>query len=169
MHAEAVIPGDGFWSGQARAVVPLLREETAAIEDGRELTANVLDRNDQRLASRGVRLVRAARSSQRRAANQVAHAVARLEVAQRHGLSTAARRVDSAAAQVRAFDPASALARGWSITRGADGRIVRSAAGVEVGDDVTTRLADGVLTSTITSRTDDPAAEPPSATSEEAT
>ena len=43
MHAEAVIPGDGFWSGQARAVVPLLREETAAIEDGRELTADVLD------------------------------------------------------------------------------------------------------------------------------
>ena len=43
MHAEAIIPGDGFWSGQARALVPLLREETAAIEDGRELTADVLD------------------------------------------------------------------------------------------------------------------------------
>ena len=43
MHAEAVIPGDGFWSGQARAVAPLLREKTAAIEDGRELTADVLD------------------------------------------------------------------------------------------------------------------------------
>ena len=37
------MPGDGFWSGQARAVVPLLRERTAAIEDGRELTADVLD------------------------------------------------------------------------------------------------------------------------------
>ncbi|MDD9984083.1 MAG: acyl-CoA dehydrogenase family protein [Gammaproteobacteria bacterium] len=37
------MPGDGFWSGQARAVVSLLRERTAAIEDGRELTADVLD------------------------------------------------------------------------------------------------------------------------------
>ncbi len=133
------------------------------------LTANVLDRNEQRLASRGVRLVRAARSSQRRAANQVAQGFARLEVAQRHGLTTAARRVDSAAAQVRAFDPALALARGWSITRDADGRVVRSTVGVEPGDDVTTQLADGVLTSTITSRTDDPTAEPQSAISEETT
>ena len=133
------------------------------------LTANVLDRNDQRLASRGVRLVRAAHSSQRRAANQVAQGVARLEVAQRHGLTTAARRVDSAAAQVRAFDPALALARGWSITRGADGRVVRSTSDVEAGDDITTQLADGVLTSTITSRTEDPPAEPPSADSEETT
>ena len=133
------------------------------------LTANVLDRNQQRLASRSVRLVRAARSSQRRAANQVAQGVARLEVAQRHGLTTAARRVDSAAAQVRAFDPALALARGWSITRDADGRVVRSISGVEVGDDVFTQLADGALTSTITSRTDDPTAEPRSAISEEIT
>lgn len=133
------------------------------------LTANVLDRNEQRLASRGVRLVRAARSSQRRAANQVAQGFARLEVAQRHGLTTAARRVDSAAAQVRAFDPALALARGWSITRDADGRVVRSISGVEPGDDVTTQLADGVLTSTITSRANDPTAEPQSAISEETT
>lgn len=133
------------------------------------LTANVLDRNDARLASQGVRLVRAARSVQRRAASQVAQASARLEVAQRHGLATASRRVESAAALLRAFDPALALARGWSITRDADGRVVRSVAGVEVGDAVTTQLADGVLTSTITPRARNPTAEHQSAISKEPT
>lgn len=114
------------------------------------LAANALDRRDRLLAARCSRLVRAARSSQRRAAGQIAQAVARLDVAQRHGLTTAVRRIDAVEAQVRALDPALALARGWSITRDGDGRVVRSAAGVESGDVVTTQLADGDLTSTIT-------------------
>ena len=36
------MPSDVFWPGQAQAMVPLLRERTAAIEDGRKLTADVL-------------------------------------------------------------------------------------------------------------------------------
>ncbi|MDE0067757.1 MAG: exodeoxyribonuclease VII large subunit [Acidimicrobiaceae bacterium] len=116
-------------------------------------TANTLDRGDRLLAARCSRLVRTARSSQRRAVGQIAHAVARLEVAQRHGLTTAVRRVDAVEAQVRALDPALALARGWSITRDGNGRVVRSATGVESGDVVTTQLADGDLTSTITAAT----------------
>ncbi|MCY3850026.1 MAG: exodeoxyribonuclease VII large subunit [Acidimicrobiaceae bacterium] len=117
------------------------------------LTANALDRSDRLLAARCSRLTRTARSSQRRAVGQIGQAVARLEVAQRHGLSTAVRRVDAVAAQVRALDPALALARGWSITRDSDGRVVRSTAGLEAGDAITTQLADGDLTSTITSAT----------------
>lgn len=117
------------------------------------LAANALDRRDRLLAARCSRLVRAARSSQRRAAGQIAQAVARLDVAQRHGLTTAVRRIDAVEAQVRALDPALALARGWSITRDGDGRVVRSAAGVESGDIVTTQLADGNLASTITAAT----------------
>lgn len=140
------------------------------------LTVNALDRSDRLLAARCSRLVRTARSSQRRAVGQVAQAVARLEVAQRHGLTTAARRVDAVAAQVRALDPALALARGWSITRDGDGRVVRSAASVELGDIVTTQLADGDLTSTITAATHHTrpnkahgSNEPQDATSEETT
>ena len=117
------------------------------------LTRNVLDRSNRQLTSRCGRLVRTARSVERRALGQIARGVARLEVAQRHGLTVAERRVDAAAAQVRALDPALALARGWSITRDGDGRVVRSATAVEPGDAVTTQLVDGVLTSTITART----------------
>jgi len=115
-------------------------------------TRNVADRSDRQLTSNCGRLVRAARSVERRALSQIARGVARLEVAQRHGLTVAERRVDAAAAQVRALDPALALARGWSITRDSDGRVVRSTAAVEPGDVVTTQLVDGDLTSTITAR-----------------
>ena len=135
------------------------------------LTANVLDRSDRRLTAHCSRLVRTARSVERRAVGQIAQGVARLGVAQRHGLITASRRVDAAAAQVRALDPALALARGWSITRDSDGRVVRSASGVESGDIVTTQLVDGILTSTITARTQQTNTEhnTKSGTSEEAT
>ncbi|HEY3144482.1 MAG TPA: exodeoxyribonuclease VII large subunit [Acidimicrobiales bacterium] len=46
-------------------------------------------------------------------------------------------------AQVRAFDPERTLARGWSITRWADGRLVRSAADLVVGDELVTTVASG--------------------------
>ena len=42
-----------------------------------------------------------------------------------------------------------ALARGWSITRGPDGSVVRSIDDVTPGDVVTTRVADGTVTGTI--------------------
>ena len=51
---------------------------------------------------------------------------------------------------MRALDPAVALARGWSITRTDDGRVVRSIADLQPGAAITTRVADGTATSTIT-------------------
>jgi exodeoxyribonuclease VII large subunit len=53
-------------------------------------------------------------------------------------------------ARVRSLDPAVALARGWSITRTDDGRVVRSVADLVPGTHLTTRVADGTATSTIT-------------------
>ena len=47
------------------------------------------------------------------------------------------------------LDPATTMARGWSITRGADGKAVRSAADVAAGDTLRTTLVDGELRSTV--------------------
>lgn len=66
-------------------------------------------------------------------------------------LDAAARRLDGLDVQVRAFDPVRTLARGWSITRTGDGRVVRSPADVAAGDEVVTTLATGTVTSTVTS------------------
>jgi exodeoxyribonuclease VII large subunit len=58
--------------------------------------------------------------------------------------------LDGIDAQVRALDPVRTLARGWSITRTADGRVVRSTTDVAAGDEVVTTLAAGRVTSTVT-------------------
>jgi exodeoxyribonuclease VII large subunit len=64
-------------------------------------------------------------------------------------VAAAAHDLDRLDAQVRALDPARTLARGWSITRDAGGRVLRSAIGVAEGDALTTTLADGDVRSTV--------------------
>lgn len=66
----------------------------------------------------------------------------------RHG-PAAARRLDEVEERVRLLDPRHTLARGWSITRTASGELLRSAADVAAGEQVSTRLHDGVLHSVV--------------------
>jgi exodeoxyribonuclease VII large subunit len=50
------------------------------------------------------------------------------------------------------LDPAAVLARGYSITRDADGKVVTAAAAVAVGDRLTTRLSKGEIESEVKGR-----------------
>ena len=61
----------------------------------------------------------------------------------------ASRHLDNIAERVRLLDPEHTLARGWSITRDADGRVLRSRAEVAAGDLVSTQLADGAIESVV--------------------
>lgn len=63
---------------------------------------------------------------------------------------TAARqaRLDLLEAQIRAADPVRLLARGWSLTRTADGRLVRSPDDAPPGTELRTTLGAGTLRST---------------------
>lgn len=80
----------------------------------------------------------------------------RLELAN-DGIGRSAERVlerlegqlDAWSTRLSDLDPATTMARGWSITRGADGRAVRSAADVAAGDTLRTTLVDGELRSTV--------------------
>ncbi len=65
-------------------------------------------------------------------------------------LDDAERRLAASAARARAFDPALALARGWSITRRADGTLVRVPHDVTADDDLVTTLAGGTVRSRVT-------------------
>lgn len=56
---------------------------------------------------------------------------------------------------MRALDPARLLARGWTITRDADGRVVRAPHDVAPGDLITTQLAGGRIASRVASRVED--------------
>jgi exodeoxyribonuclease VII large subunit len=51
------------------------------------------------------------------------------------------------------LDPARLLERGWTMTTTADGRIVTSARDLSVGDELITRLVDGVVRSTVNETT----------------
>ncbi|MFN7151463.1 MAG: exodeoxyribonuclease VII large subunit [Microthrixaceae bacterium] len=75
----------------------------------------------------------------------------RVAPATRRQLDQATLRLDATAARARAHDPALAAARGWSITRGPDGRVVRSVRDVAEGDELITTLADGTLHSVLAS------------------
>jgi exodeoxyribonuclease VII large subunit len=72
----------------------------------------------------------------------------------REGAATlrhAASAVEGRAALVAALDPTRTLARGWSITRGADGRVIRDAGEVQAGEELVSVLARGSLRSTVSS------------------
>ena len=60
-----------------------------------------------------------------------------------------AQRLDSITERVRLLDPVNTMAKGWSITRAANGDIVRDAASLSVGQEMTTTFASGSATSTI--------------------
>ncbi|HEX8804266.1 MAG TPA: exodeoxyribonuclease VII large subunit, partial [Acidimicrobiales bacterium] len=64
-------------------------------------------------------------------------------------LAAAERELDRIDGQLRALDPARTLSRGWSITRGPGGAIIRSPAEVAGGDELRTTVAGGEITSTV--------------------
>ena len=73
----------------------------------------------------------------------------RLVTRTRTALEREQQRVAMHAVMVRGLDPAVTMARGWSITRTADGTVVRSVADVAPGDTITTLVADGAISSTV--------------------
>lgn len=73
----------------------------------------------------------------------------RLRVRPRAALGRASQRLVAHANAVRLLDPGTTLARGWSITRRADGGVVRSILDVTEGDTIVTTVADGSVTSTV--------------------
>lgn len=110
-----------------------------------------LERADIRLTDASARLRRSAVRTETSALALLDRAVVRIGLATRHRLRTAELTLETAVARTNALDPSVALARGWSITRGPDGVVVRSVADVSTGTELTTQVADGTITSTIAS------------------
>lgn len=106
-------------------------------------------RADQRLARDFGRLTGAARVQVRDAESGLAASARRLVHRAPRAIAEAERGLSTFEAQVRSLDPQRALARGWSITRTADGRLVRAAGDVAAGEELVTQLADGEVRSTV--------------------
>jgi len=67
----------------------------------------------------------------------------------RHALSSADEQLRHRRAVLDAYDPRRQLARGWSLTRAVDGRILRSVDDAAIGERIVTVLADGRLESLV--------------------
>ena len=118
-------------------------------------TQAAVERADERLGMRIDTLVRTAPAFLTRADQRLVDAQHRALARADALIARSGDRLDVTAARVAAVDPAVQLARGWSITRRADGTIVRSIDDVDVDDAITTSLADGTVASTITGNTPD--------------
>ena len=84
-----------------------------------------------------------------RRADRLDDLVGRLRRSPMATLDRQAERLAGITDNLRALDPARILARGWSITRLADGTLVRSVTDTAVGDTLVTHVAGGTVTSTV--------------------
>jgi exodeoxyribonuclease VII large subunit len=140
-----------------------------------EAAGTALERDKRRLSTAAGYQVDRASGALERSARRTVHAAVRATDRSSSSLSTRAEKVcdlsrrlilgagERLAADRRmlaAFDPKRQLARGWSLTRRPDGRVVRSIAELQSGDALRTVLADGVVSSVVSGLEPDTSAEP---------
>ena len=103
----------------------------------------------QRCESAQRRLLTGASATLEAASRQHERSIIRLQASASASVTAAAHRLDRGELRRTALDPATVMARGWSITRTADGSILHSVGQVAAGDTMTTQIADGVVPSTV--------------------
>lgn len=114
----------------------------------RHRVRSAVARSDERLASRAQRVRAGTDRAITRADQHLAIAGSSLRRLPPR-LDAEARHLDGVAEQVRLLDPATTMARGWSITRTTDGRTVRSSAELQPGTDIITTFATGTARSRV--------------------
>ena len=115
------------------------------------LVAAALTASEHRVESAAQRLATAVIAVLAASERRVADAYGRLRTLRTSSLNAAKARIDGLEKELRGLDPVHVMRRGWSITQDADGRVLRSIKQATKGTDVTTRLADGTVTSTVRS------------------
>jgi exodeoxyribonuclease VII large subunit len=131
-----------------RVRAALVRAESAWASIGR-VAVDDLALAEERLSQRAGRLVALATSAAGRAEERLDSRATRVRGLARARLREAGSRMDVLAARTDAADPTRLLARGWSLTRTDDGRLVRSTTDVVAGTRLVTTLADGEVRSTV--------------------
>jgi exodeoxyribonuclease VII large subunit len=141
-----------LWSAVVRRAQVVSAEARADVTQTavgiRRATVAAVDRGDDRLRRRCHRVVAVAERAVERAANRLdaAHRALRRVPGR---LEPEIRHLDALATRVRLLDPAHTLARGWSITRTVDGRVVRSASELAAGATIHTTFAEGTARSRV--------------------
>jgi len=151
-HDERLIGQARHLSRSARVALDRSHVRLAMLaERSRRASQAGIDLATRRLDGHRGRISGAARSHLRAADVFVAASEHRVAHRAPRAIAEAERLLGGVEGRIRALDPERTLARGWSITRRSDGRVVRSPADVAVGDALTTTVAAGQLSSTVTS------------------
>ncbi|MBN9120930.1 MAG: exodeoxyribonuclease VII large subunit [Planctomycetes bacterium] len=147
------------------ALTPDRREVMAALSTLRERMAEATDRRLKLARQRLDQL--ATRPAFRRPLQRVHDleqrlddTAARLARAVRLRLVQAAQKLAEVSARLETLSPLQVLARGYSLTHTADGKLVRAASGLRPGDLLVTRVADGTIRSLVTATAPADAADP---------
>lgn len=112
------------------------------------LTRAAVNRSDDRLRQRTARLCTTAQRVTDRADDRVTQSISALRRLPAR-IDQEVRHLEGVAHRVRLLDPATTMARGWSITRTVDGRTVRAINDITPGTDIITTVADGSFRSRI--------------------
>jgi len=112
-------------------------------------THAAVERSDERLAARASLLRSRVPSVLSDAESRIAEKQHRVVERSDLVLERQADRLERSRLRLAAVDPAVQLSRGWSITRLADGRLIRSVDEVVTGDELITVVADGSIASTV--------------------
>ena len=107
-----------------------------------------VERADERLVQRGHRVRSGAERVVERAELRMVGAAAALRRTPQR-LEPEVRHLDAVAQRVRLLDPVHTMARGWSMTRTADGRTVRIATDLQPGEPIVTTFAYGTARSRV--------------------
>jgi exodeoxyribonuclease VII large subunit len=111
---------------------------------------NLLRRYRDRIAGRRERMGYCLQSAFHQRQQQVDEWSLRLQHRTESALRQRRHALDRYTAQLRALSPQAVLERGYSVTRGPDGAVVRRAIQLEPGVDIATCLAEGTVTSRVT-------------------
>jgi exodeoxyribonuclease VII large subunit len=144
---------DEAWGVIAGAAAAHVQHASTGLVDRAHRVARrthaAVERADERLAVRADRLQTSPAHAIALRSNQLNDLTDRIARRAPRVVDDQRRSLDATAARLALLDPVQLLRRGWSISRDADGRVIRSVDDVEAGDIITTEMADGRLTSRI--------------------
>lgn len=150
-HDERLIGQARHLSRSARVALDRSTTRLEVVADrSRRASQAGLDVAGRRLDGHRGRITGAARSHLRAAEVLVAAGERRVAHRAPRAVVDSERVLTGLESRLRALDPERTLARGWSITRGPDGRVVRSPGDVAPGDELATIVAGGELRSEVT-------------------
>ena len=132
---------------QIKSMIDAAEGTWSAVE---RIALSSLELAESRLLQRAAAIKSNAVGALERSHTNIALAAQRVTVRPATILGSAESTLATLEARTRLLDPVNTMARGWTITRRADGSTIRSVADAKTGDTLVTTLADGTLTSTVT-------------------